>query len=138
MFQLIIEVIVKFMRSDGNLLFFLLSYFLEVSSFILAEVNLIGSDFAVLHITVQWLEPCGSMLDITVVYNVKNTTLNSTIKDQYHLISDKNGSIVVLRELEVNSVYEYQVFVYNATTLIIKPVNGIFKTLNNITTITPG
>ena len=53
-------------------------------------------------------------------------------------MSDKNGSIVVLRELEVNSVYEYQVFVYNATTLVIKPVNGVFKTLNNITTITSG
>ena len=113
-------------------------FFLEITSFISVETNLIGIDFAVLHITVQWSEPCGSLLDITVVYNVKNTTLNSTIKYQYNLISDKNGSIVVLRELEVNSVYEYQVFVYNTTTLVIKPVNGIFKTLNNITTITPG
>ena len=117
---------------------FLLCYIPEVTSFISVETNLIGIDFAVLHITVQWSEPCGSLLDITVVYNVKNTTLNSTIKYQYHLMSDKNGSIVVLRELEVNSVYEYQVFVYNATTLVIKPVNGIFKTLNNITTITQG
>ena len=47
-------------------------------------------------------------------------------------MSDKNGSIVVLRELEVNSVYEYQIFVYNTTTLVIKPVTGIFKTLNTV------
>ena len=106
--------------------------FLEIFSFISVETNLIGSDFAVLHITVQWSEPCGSPLDITVVYNIKNTTLNSTIKYQYNLISDKNGSIVVLRELEVNSLYEYQVFIYN-TTLVIKSVNGVFKTLKNIT-----
>ena len=51
-------------------------------------------------------------------------------------MSDKNGSIVVIQKLEVNSIYEYQVYVYNAKTLIIKPVNGVFKTLN--TTIIPG
>ena len=51
----------------------------------------------------------------------------------YHLLMDENGTTIFLKNLLPNTRYRYMLSVVSNTSLIAEPFEGMFVTLDNLT-----
>ena len=78
---------------------------------------------------IKWPDPCSSIVTVMLSYkqmiNISNT---STDVFHYHLLTDQNGKMVSISNLQPDTCYYYNISVFNATNQIAEPVEGEFWT----------